>query len=232
MTSDLELIRIHVETLFTHDAGGRLACLNEPSAELAPRFYLGRTAMGGEWRFRHDLDDESMHALESECMNELRGDLFVDSPHGSTNYERVLARSAPIQKKWAGPAYRFPRDLATTASTVLITEANEDILRPHLADWLDSVANCQPFLACMSAGRAVSVCCSGRTTPTAHEAAVETAAEFRGRGYAAQVVSAWARAVREHDRLPLYSTSWENTASRALAAGLGLILYGTDLHIT
>jgi hypothetical protein len=34
------------------------------------------------------------------------------------------------------------------------------------------------------------------------------------------------------DSIPLYSTSWQNQASLALARKLGLIQYGADLHIT
>jgi hypothetical protein len=81
-------------------------------------------------------------------------------------------------------------------------------------------------------GRAVAVCCSGRRTSLAHEAAVETAPVVRRRGYATQVVPMWARAVRELGRVPLYSTSWQNEGSLALARSLGLIQFGTDLHIT
>jgi mono/diheme cytochrome c family protein len=66
----------------------------------------------------------------------------------------------------------------------------------------------------------------------AHEAGVETAASCRGRGYAAPVVAAWARAVRDVGRVPLYSTSWRNEASRAVARKLGLVCFGSDLHIT
>ncbi len=46
-------------------------------------------------------------------------------------------------------------------------------------------------------GHAVAVCCSVRRTSMAHEAGVETVSPYRGRGYAARVVKAWARAVRE-----------------------------------
>jgi hypothetical protein len=81
-------------------------------------------------------------------------------------------------------------------------------------------------------GHAAAVCCSGRRTGTAHEAAVETAAPYRGRGYAARVVGAWARAVREMGCVPLYSTSWQNEASRDVARKLALICFGSDLHIT
>lgn len=36
--------------------------------------------------------------------------------------------------------------------------------------------------------------------------------------------------MRELDRVPLYSTSWENRPSRALAKRLGLIEFGSPAH--
>jgi hypothetical protein len=46
------------------------------------------------------------------------------------------------------------------------------------------------------------------------------------------VVAAWARAIRESGGEPLYSTSWDNKASRGVARKLGLLLYGEDLHLS
>lgn len=37
--------------------------------------------------------------------------------------------------------------------------------------------------------------------------------------------------VKEEKRIPLYSTSWENFASQAVARKLKLINYGMGLHI-
>jgi RimJ/RimL family protein N-acetyltransferase len=47
-----------------------------------------------------------------------------------------------------------------------------------------------------------------------------------------RAVTEWANAVRGLERVALYSTSWENAASRRLAATLGLVQFGADLHIT
>jgi predicted GNAT family acetyltransferase len=60
---------------------------------------------------------------------------------------------------------------------------------------------------------------------------VETLEGYRGRGHAPAAVAAWARAVRATGRIPLYSTSWDNLASQAVARKLGLIPYGADFSL-
>lgn len=229
--ADRDLMRLHVAALFTHDAEGRLLHVNTPGGRPAARFFLGRTAQGAEWRFRRDLDADLVRALEAMARAEPAGDELPRPPYGAA-YRDLLARSAPIERLWAGPAYRFPEAWATPSGTVRVTERDAHLLRPHLAEWADDVAECQPMLAALEGGCAVAVCASVRVTPAAHEAGVETAPGFRGRGHGARVVAAWADAVRGMGRIPLYSTSWENTASQALARALGLRRYGTDLHIT
>jgi predicted GNAT family acetyltransferase len=80
-------------------------------------------------------------------------------------------------------------------------------------------------------GNPVSVCFSARSSPVACEAGVETAAQFRGRGYAGVVTAAWARAIRASGRTPFYSTSWTNGASLANARKLGLIATGSSWSV-
>ena len=54
--NDRELMRAHIEALFTLDRNGRMLRINEPRGNRAPRFFLGRTVVGNEWRFRDDID--------------------------------------------------------------------------------------------------------------------------------------------------------------------------------
>ena len=230
--TDLELMRLHVAALFTHDAMGRMRRANEPGGAVAPVFFLGRTAVGNEWRFRHDVGDDLLSELATLCVNEPVGDHMTLPPYGSTPYSDVLAQYGPIQNLWTGPAYHFPGELPTAVDTALVTVENADVLRPHFEDWLGDIPHCQPFMALVQDGRAVSICCSVRITTDVHEAGVETSPDFRGRGYAGEVVASWANAVRRIGPIPLYSTSWENGASRAVAERLGLVRYGTDFHIT
>ena len=99
--------------------------------------------------------------------------------------------------------------------------------------WLaDELKVRSPIMAIVVDGMAVSVCFGARSTSDASEAGVETLPEHRGRRYAGAVTAAWADAVRRQGRIPLYSTSWTNHASRRVAARLALTQYATDFHIT
>ena len=90
----------------------------------------------------------------------------------------------------------------------------------------------QPCLAVVEDSQVVSICRSVRSSSRAHEAGVDTLTGYRRHGYATSVVAAWALAVRALNRIPLYSTSWDNVASQGVARRLGLIQYGVDYHVT
>ncbi len=232
MVDPRELMRIQIATLFTLDDAERLVRVNDLAGQPAPRFFLGRTARGNEWRVRHDVSADVVGTLQALCASEPPGDEFLAPPHGVPRYEAVLARAAPVHSVWTGPTYWFPEQLPVVSGTVVITSANSELLEPHLPAWLEDVAAGVPVVAVVQGGRAVSICCSVRVTPVAHEAGVETHAPFRGRGYAALAVAGWAKAIRALGSMPLYSTSWQNTASQAVARKLGLVRFGTHLHIT
>jgi hypothetical protein len=225
----LELMRLHIDALFTHDAAGYLLHENVPGGAAAPRFFLGRTTEGPVIRFRHDVDDATKRALEAAANDDpLRA---FDSPLNSSPYEAILSRATEVTNTWVGPAFCFPTQLSQPTNTVRVTDANADVLTPLLEPWIPDTHTGQPLFAVVVDGQAVSVCCTVRRTTEAHEAGVETVPAFRGRGYAARVVAAWANAVRESGQVPLYSTSWRNDASRAVAQKLSLIQFGNDLHI-
>jgi len=222
-------MRLHVEALFTSDAAGRLLTVNDTGAAPAPRLFFGRTSSGNAWWFRHDTDAALVENLRRLCESQLTGIDVVDAEP----FIACLSRAETIRKTWTGPAYHFPPSLASTdIDVVRVTAANASVLSPYLEDWLGDVSPGVPMAVALEDGKAVSVCGSVRVTQHAHEAGVDTSRNFRRRGHGARAVSAWARAVRDMDRIPLYSTSWADEASRALAKKLGLIQFGSDLHIT
>jgi predicted GNAT family acetyltransferase len=85
-----------------------------------------------------------------------------------------------------------------------------------------------PCMVMVEDGVAVSICACARLTADAAEAGLETHERYRGRGHAANVVAAWARAIRDSGRIPLYSTDWDNHASRAIRDSGRIPLYSTD----
>jgi GNAT acetyltransferase len=225
-------MHMHVRALFTQDGRGRLVAVNEPSGKPAPRIFLGRTVQGSVWWLRHDLDEALVNGLEAVCREGSLSSHPVADPAMVERLSAVLTVAAPVERVWVGPAFVCPQMSSAGGSAVRVDRANADLLSPFLEDWRADAERGVPMAVSLEDRRAVSVCCSVRQTEQAHEAGVETHPAFRGRGHGARAVTGWANGVRNLGRVALYSTSWDNEASRRLAATLGLEQFGTDLHIS
>ncbi|MGH2604083.1 MAG: GNAT family N-acetyltransferase, partial [Dehalococcoidia bacterium] len=226
-TSDQQLLEIQTGALFTHDPTGRIRHVNEPGGDPAPRFFFGRTTVGYLWRLRHDVPANTAAKLEQLAAAEPVHDDLRAEPRHLDAMRSALRRDREIEWLESGPAYRFPDQLpATTTPTTRITRADVRLLRRFASD-LSEIAKHfdarEPRVAVVDGDAAVSVCFGARLTEHAAEAGVETLEAYRGRGYAVAAVARWAEAVRATGRIPLYSTSWDNHASRAVARSLGLI---------
>ena len=223
---------IHVQALFTHDAHSRLLFVNEPGGGApAPRLFLGRTRVGNLWRFRADLPASLIEALEALCVDEPVGTAFHSNPRHVAAYVRLLETHAPVHTLWMGPAYHFTAYPEPSRPLLALTATHAERLRGGFEALVAELPAWQPFLALVEEGRAVSACRSVRITPAAHEAGIETLPDFRGKGCAPDVVAGWARVVQSLGAIPLYSTSWEKTASQAVAKKLHLVPYGADFHV-
>lgn len=235
MLTDLELMNIHVRALFTHNNESRLLFVNEPDNAVtpAPRLFLGRTRTGNIWRFRADLPDKLCKELDVLCADEPPVNTeFNEPPRHLETYVRLLESDAPVQNVSNGLAYQFIKYEMPSKRLLVVTEDNPETLQGSFEKLIEELAAWQPFVALVEDNRAVSVCRSVRITSEAHEAGVETLPEFRGNGYAKDVVCEWARLVRKAGAIPLYSTSWENNASQAVARKLGLKCYGVIFNVT
>jgi len=227
--TDLELMRARLPVLYTLNDRARLLRVNEPNGAAAPRFFMGRTARGLEWRFREDIDEATVEAMSAVCRIEPVGATLSPLPSGTDRYREFLGGPAG---QWAGPAYRFPALLPPVTDAVAITSDNAGLLEADFPDWLAEVPLRQPFMALLVERRVVSICCSVRIGALVHEAGVETHPLWRGRGCAAQVTAAWAAIVwATYGAHPVYSTTWENAASQAVAKRLRLVQFGVDFDL-
>jgi GNAT superfamily N-acetyltransferase len=228
-------MRLQAETLFALDEQGRIVAVNAPRRERrpGPRVFLGRTREANVWHLRYDLPAALAEELSEMLAVEPAADAFDAEPGCLAALRAVLARDAPVEREYRGPAYVVPPNAAATTDVPLIEVegGNVGLLRGGFEEWVDTAAECTPFVAAVEAGRAVSICCCARKGADAAEAGVETLPTHRGRGLASAVAAAWALAVRRRGLLPLYSTSWENLASQAVAGRLGARFYGEDVWL-
>ena len=229
--SQRALLSRRLDTLYATDARGRLLHSNEWDSRPAPRFHLMRTQAGPLFRCRADMPDALVARLGELCRDEALGEVPRERPAREEAYLDLLGHQAPVTQIWAGPVYRADAVPPPQRQPVAIHEGNADLLRPLFPDWLPDVPHRRPFLAVVEDDRAVAICASVRISDAVHCAGVETHADHRRRGHAAAVVAGWAQAVRAFGATPFYSTSWDNLASRAVAARLGLPLVATDYHV-
>jgi len=241
--SSIELMRQHIDTLFVRDGAGRLERLNQWDGGTAPRFFLGRTREGHAWATRGDVPATVVAELAALVAAEPIEDDPAATPLHTEAYREVLERVGPVLTQWTGPAFRLPtapqleggrlKGDRLEGGTVEITPANGGLLDELLADWLPDVGRRAPFVAALDgAGRAVAVCASARTSAAASEAGVETHPAHRRRGHGLRAVAHWGSLVSRSGATAMYSTSWDNGASIALATKLGCARYGVDFHLT
>src|SRR5262245_6303363 len=159
MLTDQELMTIHVQALFTHDAHSRLLAVNEPGGGgPAPRLFFGRTRAGNLWRFRADLPGNLIEELEALCVDEPVDLELHQNPRHFEAYARLLETHSPVLGLSTGPAYLFTEWLEPSRPLLAITETNPEMLRGGFEELVEELPTWQPFLAIVEEGRAVSVC--------------------------------------------------------------------------
>jgi len=211
-----------LRTRYALDEHGRMRSTREPEPAPAPLFTLLRSASSCAWAVRADVPREPAAELdrlageEPPIQDPLAGPLHAD------RYLSLVGGGIG-----SGPTFTFPARIEAAADVTCVDSLQ--MLERHFRGWTAAeIPGRSPILAVMDGGYPISVCFCARLSETAAEAAVETAAAFRGRGFAARVTAAWAVAIRASGRTPLYSTSWTNAPSRGVARKLGLVHYCSD----
>lgn len=226
------LIESQLAVLLERDAQGRLVATRDPVARPAPRLFLGRSAEGNVWATRRDVDRETADALSRLCAAEpLLG--IPSRECVPACRERALRLLGPMEAEYRGPCYVLPAEPARDGRAREIAPHEAAIWAtafPWLAAEYPAV---RPVVIAFEQREPAAICCAPRgVTRQAAEAGVETLPPFRGRGLATAAVACWAAAVRRMGRIALYSTSWENAASQAVAGHLAGRLYGENWHVT
>lgn len=210
-----------LETLVRLDRAGRSTTTREPGGGRAPSFSLVRGAQSCAWAVNVDVGPGVANELDALAREEPAGVDWRVPPLHSERY-RVLLEG---EQAFFGPSFAFPDQVhESDVDTCLIED--ERLLAVHFRGWVpgEIAEGRAPVLAIVMDGAPVSVCFCARLGDAAAEAGVETATAYRGRGLAARVTAGWARAIRERGRIPMYSTSWENRSSLAVARKLELAI--------
>jgi len=218
--------------LFQRDARGRLVATRDPEPRSAPWLFLGRAADCTVWATSGDLDAARVGALAPLLADEPRlVEPRADRPPRCR--ERALAVLSSPARETRGPCYLLPVTLPGGDRAREIRREERGAW-PDVFPWLEAeFDHVAPVAIAFVDGEPAAVCHAPRgMTAEAAEAGVETRAPFRGRGLATAAVACWARLVQQRGRHALYSTSWDNVASRGVARRLGARCYGESWQVS
>ena len=226
---------LHLRTLFVLNDAGRITSTRDPAASRGALFCLVRSRTHCSWAVRADVPEATAVELDRLAREERPALELRDAPVHADRYLSVLRSTLRAQTTIAhsaGPAFTFPGDIEEPTDVMFIDD--ERLLEHNFRGWArgEIAAGSGPVAAVVMDGYPVSVCFSARSSEDAAEAGVETAERFRGRGLACRVTAAWALAIRASGRTPLYSTSWTNGPSLAVARKLGLIPYASGWSLS
>jgi RimJ/RimL family protein N-acetyltransferase len=227
-----EMMAIHIETLFTQDANLRLVGVNEPwpGFRPAPRFFLGCAQDGTVIsRYRRDMPAALIMTLQKLVeATTTNGYMGREPEHVRAFLELLDAAPSAV---YTGPAFRVPEMPDPVSEVVRITTGNVHLIPDEFGWLIQELTYAQPCVGLITDNRIVAICRSVRIGARAHEAGLETLDEYRGKGYALQVLAAWSKLVRHEGGMPMYSTSWDNEASLRVAKKSALICYGTGFSV-
>ena len=225
MHSTVNLPEFELQNQFLLTADGRIGGTSSQEPWLGPLFRLVRGKESCAWAVRVDVPQNIADEIDGLAREEPPISNFRDAPVHAERYTSLLRGEVD-----SGPAFTFPAELVQPSGTVFIEDIES--LDHHFTGWTASeIPYRAPIVAVVEGGYAVSACFSAWRSDAAAEAGLETAEAFRGRGLGPRVASGWALAIRAAGRVPLYSTSWSNDASLAVARKLGLLTYASKWSI-
>lgn len=198
----------------------------EPDPKSGPAFTLIRSATACTWAVEAGVSDRIADRLDRLARDEPPAEDLRVAPIHAEQYAALVGG-----RIWSGPAFKFPDSIHRPVGVASIHDLR--LIQTNFRGWSKhEIGGRSPIFGIVENGCAVSLCFCARLSDVAAEAGLETARDFRGRGYGPRVTAAWALAIRASGRIPLYSTSWVNKASLAVARKLGLVAYASDWNLS
>lgn len=229
---DNALLRIEMDTIWAHDARGRLTHVRGNPARPAPLLAAGTA--GGAWLIDigQEVEDDAAAAVEAYVR------ALPPPPDRRVPLDAIARLSAMLDPAPdaitfdGGVGYLLPDHLALDSGAPVVTSASPagertSLVAPPEANWRSDewgdllAGRLGPFAIVRDGGTAISICHCARLTEIAAEAGVWTHPEHRGRRHAVAVTAAWASLLQPSIPYKFYSTSEHNTASQRVAARLG-----------
>ncbi len=231
-----ELAETHLDILYRLSEDGFITASRDPEVT-SPNVHLVRTMEGNRWAI-HESERRAAPAVESQFRRLATvADLTAAElePPGLAPATDPGGFSGEGEIPYRGPAFVAAGQIRPVAEVQVIRSVGDlpaKVSGP--LSWIAELpASALPVTVIPDAEggtEVVSVCHSARSAGQGAEAGVETLPAARGRGFATATVAAWAAAVQAEGRLAFYSTTWDNTASRRIAARLKFQCYGEDVH--
>jgi RimJ/RimL family protein N-acetyltransferase len=234
MLSDIDLLRIEIETLYATDERGRLLESREPEPGSAPHLVVAVARDGWTSAIGRAVPDRVASDLEAAMRRDPPRGEPAQRPECMERCEELLRSAMGETSVAAGPSYLMAGEVSpTSAATILRSDcdgaAAKVQLQPpaasgwRLDEWTALIGGeLGPWAMGAIDGGVVSICHCARLTDRAAEAGVWTAPGHRGQGHAAAATAAWTSIMRPGGRLLFYSTSADNRSSQRVAARLGL----------
>jgi RimJ/RimL family protein N-acetyltransferase len=233
-STDVELLRIEIETLWVPDDRGRVVRVRSRTFRAAPELVLALGADGGQC-LAFGVDVPDLVALELEAV--VRGAAAAadpgEPPSGVARCVELLEDAFGPVVLSSGLSYVIPPGVRFSSTAAVTWSDGAEVSSlgrraPSSANWdadewrmlLDGVLG--PWAMASIEGKIVSICHCARLADKGAEAGVWTDPDFRGQGHAAAVVAAWASLLAPTGRHLFYSTFRENRSSQRVAARLGL----------
>jgi RimJ/RimL family protein N-acetyltransferase len=225
--TDVELLRIEIDTQWEADAGGRLVRTRERDASPAPDVVIAGGRSSSVIMFGQHVPGEAARVLRAVVRDD--GDA-AGLPSVVELAQRWLG---PIERS-KGPCYVIPEGtrFAPTAEVVCLGGPGSGWQRrvglPPYSDWgaeeweLLFKGELGPCAMAISDDQVISICHTARLSEGGAEAGVWTDPRARGRGHAASVTAAWATLLAPSGRHLFYSTSDRNLSSQKVAERLEL----------